>query len=178
MVGINLPNKLTMLRIWLIVPFVGLVAADSPVCYLLSAIIFAIASLTDLFDGWYARKHNMVTDFGKLMDPIADKLLVMAALVVLVARDIAPWLASIVLFAREYIISGVRLVAASKGVVIAADKYGKLKTFTQMLGIVCYLLGGWTPGYTLMGEILIWISVALSVLSLIGYVKNNKEVFK
>ncbi|MDO4548592.1 MAG: CDP-diacylglycerol--glycerol-3-phosphate 3-phosphatidyltransferase [Clostridia bacterium] len=174
----NLPNRLTISRIVLIVPFAALAMAGVPLCYLFAAILFALASMTDLLDGWYARKHDMVTDFGKLMDPIADKVLVMVALVALLAQGMVSWLAVMVLFAREYIVSGLRLVAAGKGVVIAADKLGKFKTATQMTGIICYLLGGWSEWFTIPGEVLIWISVGLSIVSLVDYAIKNKEVFR
>ena len=132
----NLPNKLTLLRMALVPVFVALLMAPGPAFQLAAALVFALASATDWFDGWYARRHHMVTDFGKLMDPMADKLLVMAALVGLLAQGRAPWLAVMVLLGREFIISGIRLVAAAKGEVIAAGLSGKLKTVSQMLGLI------------------------------------------
>ena len=148
----NLPNKLTLLRMALVPVFVALLMAPGPAFQLAAALVFALASATDWFDGWYARRHHMVTDFGKLMDPMADKLLVMAALVGLLAQGRAPWLAVMVLLGREFIISGIRLVAAAKGEVIAAGLSGKLKTVSQMLGLILLLAGGWTPWMAGLGK--------------------------
>ncbi len=174
----NLPNKLTLLRMALVPVFVALLMAPGPVFQLAAALVFALASATDWFDGWYARRHHMVTDFGKLMDPMADKLLVMAALVGLLAQGRAPWLAVMMLLGREFIISGIRLVAAAKGEVIAAGLSGKLKTVSQMLGLILLLAGGWTPWMAVAGEVLLWVSVGLSVWSCAEYIVKNKGVFK
>ncbi|MEG0935516.1 MAG: CDP-diacylglycerol--glycerol-3-phosphate 3-phosphatidyltransferase [Clostridia bacterium] len=175
-VKMNLPNKLTVLRVILIVPFVGLMMIETPMCQLGAALVFGLASVTDWLDGWYARKHHLVTDFGKLMDPMADKLLVMAALIGLVAQGRAPWLCAMVLLGREFVISGFRLVAASKGVVIAADTLGKYKTASQMVGLGLMLGGGWWAALTVPGEILLWLSVVLSVVSCAQYIFKNREV--
>ena len=174
----NLPNKLTLLRMALVPVFVALLMAPGPAFQLAAALVFALASATDWFDGWYARRHHMVTDFGKLMDPMADKLLVMAALVGLLAQGRAPWLAVMVLLGREFIISGIRLVAAAKGEVIAAGLSGKLKTVSQMLGLILLLAGGWTPWMAEAGEVLLWVSVGLCVWSCAEYIVKNKGVFK
>jgi CDP-diacylglycerol--glycerol-3-phosphate 3-phosphatidyltransferase len=174
----NLPNRLTILRVILIPAFVILLTVETPLMQALSALTFVIASLTDLMDGWYARRHGQVTDFGKLMDPMADKLLVMSALVLLVAQGRAPWLAAMVILAREFVISGIRMVATAKGSVIAADKMGKYKTALQMLAIpmlvLSPLLGAWCAQG---GELLLWASTALSVASCAQYIAKNKEVF-
>jgi CDP-diacylglycerol--glycerol-3-phosphate 3-phosphatidyltransferase len=174
----NLPNRLTILRVILIPAFVALLAFETPLMQALAALAFVIASLTDLMDGWYARRHGQETDFGKLMDPMADKLLVMSALILLVAQGRAPWLAAMVILAREFVISGIRLVAAAKGRVIAADKLGKYKTALQMLAITMLVLG---PALGLWcaqgGELLLWASMALSVVSCVQYIVKNKEVF-
>lgn len=174
----NLPNKLTIFRVALIPVFVALMMMEGPAFQLAAALVFALASATDWFDGWYARRHHMVTDFGKLMDPMADKLLVMAALIGLLAQGRAPWLAVMVLLGREFVISGIRLVAAAKGEVIAAGLTGKLKTITQMVGLALMLAGGYFPWMLMPGEILIWISVALSIWSCAEYIAKNKGVFK
>ena len=174
----NLPNKLTILRIALIPVFVIFMMIQAPLYQFLAMVVFGIASLTDLFDGYYARKHDMVTDFGKFMDPIADKLLVMAALVGLVAFGRVHFLAVMILLGREFIVSGMRLVIASKGVVLAADTLGKWKTVAQMIALVLILANGflaWAWVNTI-GQILLWISVVLSVLSCIQYIWNNREV--
>ncbi len=137
-----------------------------------------MASVTDWMDGWYARKHRQETDFGKLMDPMAETLLVRAALVALVAEGRAPWLAAMLILAREFVISGVRLVATAQGRVIAADKLGKYKTALQMLAIpmliLSPLLGDWCR---VGGEIVLWASVALAVASCVQYIVRNREVF-
>lgn len=175
----NLPNKLTILRMALVPVFVVFLMLDGVWAQYAAAAVFALASLTDYLDGHYARAHNMVTDFGKLMDPMADKLLVMAALVGLVAQGRAPYVAVMVLLGREFVISGIRLVAASRGVVIAADRLGKYKTVTQMIAILLLILGAGLGGAALIaGEILLWASVALSVASCASYIVKNSEVFK
>ncbi len=178
----NTPNKLTLLRV-LLIPFfvwamyVGQVA--------IALIIFVIASVTDALDGHLARKHNLVTNFGKFMDPIADKLLVMSALLMLVERIGVIFI--IIMLGREFVISGFRLVASDAGIVIAAGKSGKLKTIVQMVMIV-YLLVEQSimmlalnsgenvvvavlPG--IMGDVLIWASVILSLYSCFEYIKDN-----
>ncbi len=174
----NLPNRLTILRILLIPAFIWLLTVKTPLMQVLAALTFVVASLTDLMDGWYARRHGQVTDFGKLMDPMADKLLVMSALVLLVAQGRAPWLAAMVILAREFVISGVRMVATANGRVIAADRLGKYKTALQMLAIPMLVLspalGAWCAQG---GELLLWVSVALSVASCAQYIAKNKEVF-
>lgn len=173
----NLPNKLTMLRICMIPLFVALLMQEPPLYSLLAAIVFGIASVTDLFDGWYARKHSLITDFGKLMDPMADKLLVMTALVGLLAQGRVHWLAVMVLLAREFLVSSIRLVAASKGLVIAAGKGGKLKTATQMVSLALITADSFFPWMALPGAILLWLSVALSLWSCVEYIAGNKGVF-
>ena len=174
----NLPNRLTIIRVALIPIFVLLMMGNGPIFQLAAALVFALASLTDCFDGWYARRHHMVTDFGKLMDPMADKLLVMAALVGLLAQNRVPWLAVMVLLGREFVISGIRLVAAAKGEVIAAGLSGKIKTVTQMVGLTLVLAGGCFSWMLAPGEVLIWVSVLLSVWSCAEYIVKNKGVFK
>ncbi|MGJ4848878.1 CDP-diacylglycerol--glycerol-3-phosphate 3-phosphatidyltransferase [Bacillota bacterium Meth-B3] len=176
----NLPNKLTLLRVLMIPAVVGLMMTNVPLCQILAAAVFGLASLTDLYDGYYARKYDMVTDFGKLMDPMADKLLVMAALIGLVAQGRVHWLAAMLLLGREFIVSGVRLVAAAKGKVVAADAVGKWKTVTQMVALILILLGGFPPAslFTAIGGRLLWASVALSVWSCVSYVRRNLGVFK
>lgn len=137
----NLPNKLTVLRVVIIPLFLVFYFARAiPWNYLWALLVFAAASLTDMLDGHIARKHNLVTDFGKLMDPLADKLLVMAAMICLVAdRLVAAWVV-IVILAREFLVTSIRLVAAGSGQVLAADRWGKLKTVFQMCWLVFDLL--------------------------------------
>ena len=140
--------------------------------------IFVIASLTDLADGKIARKYNLVTNFGKFMDPLADKLLVCSALICLVATEqLAAWMV-IVIISREFIISGFRLVASDNGVVIAASYWGKFKTTFQMLMIIVLILN--FPGrfFEILGVILIWVALILTVVSLCDYLIKNKDVLK
>lgn len=144
----NLPNKLTIFRIILvpimvIIPFLGINGyfLGIPIEYLIIDLIFIIASLTDKLDGYLARKNNEITTFGKFLDPLADKILVLAAMVMLVEMDKLPAWISIIVLAREFMVSGYRLVAVEKGgKVIAASKWGKLKTVTQMIAIILALL--------------------------------------
>ena len=173
----NLPNKLTVLRVVLIVPFVAcmLMPGLGDAGVYASVAFFVVASLTDLLDGKIARKYNLVTNFGKFMDPLADKLLVAAALICLTANGrLAAWI-SIIIISREFIISGFRLVASDNGVVIAASYWGKFKTTFQMLMIIVLLLdfGG---AFDLIGQVLAWIALILTVVSLIDYLVKNKHV--
>ena len=141
----------------------------------ITLVIFCVASLTDLLDGKIARARNLVTNFGKFMDPLADKLLVCAALICLVSTDRLPAWIVIVIISREFIISGFRLVASDNGVVIAASYWGKFKTTFQMLMIIVLLLdfGG---AFDLLGQLLVWISLALTIISLVDYLIKNKHV--
>lgn len=175
----NLPNKLTMLRI-IMVPFMvvfllvpGLRQYNGD---LIALIIFIAASLTDMLDGYIARKYDLITDFGKFMDPLADKLLVCSAMICLIERDMLNAWVVIVLISREFIISGIRLIAAEKGVVVAANIFGKLKTVVQMLMII-YLMGGFFGGKdSVGGQILIYASVVLAVVSLVIYIVQNRSI--
>ena len=181
----NLPNKLSMLRICMI-PFFVAFALMSPLwAQLVALAIFCIASLTDMLDGQIARKYNLVTNFGKFIDPIADKLLVMSALVVLTGQGRMPSWVCIVMLAREFAISGLRLVAADSGKVIAAGKLGKIKTVTQMVAVIALLfltpvtgsglLG--TPGVVL-ANIAMYVAAFMTLWSGVDYVVKNKDVLK
>ncbi|MCM1190360.1 MAG: CDP-diacylglycerol--glycerol-3-phosphate 3-phosphatidyltransferase [bacterium] len=184
----NLPNKLTMFRVILIVPFVIILLGGEAGWFgenrlfpdLIALAIFIVASLTDLLDGKIARKYNLVTNFGKFMDPLADKLLVCAALIALVEMGRIPAWAVIVIISREFIISGFRLIAADNRVVIAASYWGKFKTTFQMI-MVCLMivnlkaLFGWAQVLT---DVIMWIALALTVISLIDYLWKNKDVMK
>ena len=171
----NLPNKLTLLRIVLIVPFLLVLYLDVPYASLIALGIFIAASLTDMLDGKIARARNLVTNFGKFMDPLADKLLVCSAMICMIPSEkLAAWFV-IVVIAREFIISGFRLVASDNHVVIAASYWGKFKTTFQMLMIIVLLLdfGG---AFDLIGQVLAWIALILTVVSLIDYLVKNKHV--
>jgi len=173
--SMNLPNKLTIFRCILIVPFVALLLNGYD---LFATIIFVIASLTDLLDGKIARKYNLVTNFGKFMDPLADKLLVCSALICLVEMGrLEAWIVCIII-AREFIISGFRLIASDNGIVIAASYWGKFKTTFQMIMVIVLMLNFRNNIMIILGEVLIWISLALTVISLIDYVAKNLDVLK
>ena len=175
----NLPNKLTIMRVLLIPFFVFFMLVPIvPYSNYIAVAIFVIASLTDLADGKIARKYNLVTNFGKFMDPLADKLLVCSALICLVATEqLAAWMV-IVIISREFIISGFRLVASDNGVVIAASYWGKFKTTFQMLMSIVLILN--FPGrfFEILGVILIWVALILTVVSLCDYLIKNKDVLK
>ena len=166
----NLPNKLTIFRVILVIPFVALMLNGYD---LWAVAVFIIASLTDLLDGKIARKYNLITDFGKFMDPLADKLLVCAAMICLVEMGRLPAWMVIVIISREFIISGFRLVASDNGVVIAASYWGKFKTTFQMLIVLILNLGG---VFDMIGLVLTWIALILTVVSLIDYLVKNKQV--
>lgn len=173
----NLPNKLTIMRVILIPFFVFFLLSPYFPAYgnYIAVAIFIVASLTDMLDGKIARKYNLVTNFGKFMDPLADKLLVCSAMICLIELDrLAAWIV-IVIIAREFIISGFRLVASDNGVVIAASYWGKFKTTFQMLMIIVLILnlGG---VFDIIGLVLTWIALILTVVSLIDYLVKNKQV--
>ena len=173
----NLPNKLTVLRVLMIPFFVVFMLTDlgGASGKWIALAIFIIASLTDLLDGKIARKYNLVTNFGKFMDPLADKLLVSAAMICLIENGkLAAWIV-IIIISREFIISGFRLVASDNGIVIAASYWGKFKTVFQMAMIIVLImdLGG---VFDLIGNVLIWIALALTIISLMDYVLKNKQV--
>ncbi|MDE7131265.1 MAG: CDP-diacylglycerol--glycerol-3-phosphate 3-phosphatidyltransferase [Lachnospiraceae bacterium] len=173
----NLPNKLTMFRVILIPFFVVFLLVDITTSDKWIALaIFIVASLTDLLDGKIARKYNLVTNFGKFMDPLADKLLVCSALICLVSLGkIAAWMV-IVIIAREFIISGFRLIASDNGVVIAASYWGKFKTTFQMV-MICLMIAD-IPQISLVTDIVMWAAVILTVVSLVDYLVKNKDVMK
>ena len=184
----NLPNKLTVFRVILIVPFVlillGGYAQWDWFMTLFGGILeytdyialglFIVASLTDLLDGKIARKYNLVTNFGKFMDPLADKLLVCAALICLIELERIPSWIVIIIISREFIISGFRLVAADNQVVIAASYWGKFKTTFQMV-MVCLMIAN-MDALSLLTQIVMWIAVVLTIVSLVDYLVKNKGV--
>lgn len=175
----NLPNKLTILRTILIPFFLIFIYTDfwgKGNAYIAVA-IFIIASFTDLLDGKIARKYNLVTNFGKFMDPLADKLLVCSALIALVdLGKLAGWIV-IVIIAREFIISGFRLVASDNGVVIAASYWGKFKTTFQMIMIILLVLDLPFKYMNIINMTVVYIALALTVISLIDYIAKNYKVF-
>jgi len=173
----NLPNKLTTFRVVLIPFFIFFLMTELiPFSKWIALAIFCIASLTDFFDGYLARKWNMVTNFGKFMDPLADKLLVCSAIIAFTAMDRMPAWIVIIIVAREFIISGFRLIAAEKGVVIAASYWGKFKTASQMFMIILFIIN--IDALFIPGQVLMYIALALTVISLIDYIIKNKDVMK
>lgn len=181
---INLPNKLTMLRVLMIPLFCAFIAVERTWAQWTALFVFALASVTDLLDGYLARKNHQVTDFGKLVDPIADKCLITSAMLFLVAQGrMAAWMC-LIFIAREFIISAFRMLAASRGVVIAAGKLGKYKTAMQTaavcLSIVCLPLeegAGFLGGFgAALSRICMWLALALAVLSCIDYIRSNRAV--
>ena len=173
----NLPNKLTILRVCLIPFFVVFLLLDkgqNQTYRYISAAIFIVASLTDMLDGKIARKYKLVTNFGKFMDPLADKLLVCAALVCLIELGQIPSWMVILIISREFIISGFRLVASDNGVVIAASYWGKFKTTFQIIAVVLLILQ--IPALGLVTNICLWIALILTVVSLVDYIVKNHKV--
>lgn len=174
----NLPNKLTMGRIVAIPVFIVVFLMGYKYA---AAIIFILAALTDMLDGHIARKHNLVTNFGKLMDPLADKLLVMSALICLVQVGYVPGWMVVVILGREFIITGMRQVAAAQGIVIAAGTTGKIKTITQMIAIPLLIMENWPfslLGFNLpMDIIFLWIALAMTIISGIEYIAKNRKLF-
>lgn len=176
----NLPNKLTTFRVILIPFFVFFMLAPNMtgINHYIAAAIFIVASLTDLLDGKIARKYNLVTNFGKFMDPPADKLLVCSAMICLIQTgQLAAWIV-VIIIAREFIISGFRLIASDNGVVIAASYWGKFKTTFQMLMVIVLILNVQMPFFQILGKILTYAALILTVVSLIDYIVKNKDVLK
>ena len=173
----NLPNKLTILRVILIPFFVVFMLFDitGAADKWIALVIFCVASLTDMLDGKIARKYNLVTNFGKFMDPLADKLLVCTALICLTSMNRLNVIVVLVIIAREFIISGFRLVASDNGIVIAASYWGKFKTVSQMARIIVLImdLGG---VWNVVGTVLTWVALLLTIVSLIDYIAKNKQV--
>lgn len=171
----NLPNKLTLLRVIMIPFFVVFMLMDGMASARYIALaIFVIASLTDFLDGNIARKRNLVTNFGKFMDPLADKLLVCSALICLIETGQLPAWYVIIIIAREFIISGFRLIASDNGIVIAASYWGKFKTVSQMIMIILMILN--IQALSIVTTLFYWIALILTVVSLVDYVKKNFQV--
>ena len=173
----NLPNKLTIFRVVLIPFFLVFLYTDfwGRGNLYIAAAIFIIASLTDLIDGKIARKYNLVTNFGKFMDPLADKLLVCSAMICMIDLKRLPAWFVIIIIAREFIISGFRLIAAENGIVIAANYWGKFKTASQMIMIILLILH-FDGIFVILEQIFIWLSLALTIISLITYIWQNRTV--
>ena len=185
----NLPNKLTMARILLVPLFVAAMLIPFPMHNLAALVLFAVASITDMFDGKIARKRNLITDFGKFADPLADKILVLAAMLCFVQNGLCDCVAVIIVLLREFAVTSIRLIAAAKGEVVAANIWGKVKTVTQMTAIITILvmqsaldvmtlanadIPELLPGiFFCAGELLIWISTIFAIISGVIYIKEN-----
>lgn len=175
----NLPNKLTIARMCMVPLFMIALMMNTPASRIIATVIFALASLTDMLDGQIARKYNMVTNFGKLMDPLADKVLTAAAMICLVELgDLAAWIAVVIIF-REYLITGLRSVAANENIVVAANIWGKVKTVCQMIALMLLML---KPQILALcgidiGLWMMYVAVALTIYSGLDYVlKLNKQI--
>ena len=169
----NLPNKLTVLRVIMIPIFVIFMITPWANKYVALA-LFCIASFTDYLDGYLARRDNLVTNFGKFMDPLADKLLVCSAMICLIPK-LPVWVVLIII-AREFIISGFRLVASENGIVIAASYWGKFKTVSHMTMVIMLILDLPFAAYQVATQVVIWVGLILTLISLVDYVWKNKQV--
>lgn len=190
--ALNIPNKITVSRICLIPVFLIIMLADFnwgelvvgsesiPVAHLVGAIIFILASVTDWIDGYYARKYNLVTNLGKFLDPLADKLLVSAALIVLVELGFAPSWIVIIIISREFAVTGLRLILAGTGEVVAANMLGKIKTWTQIIAVSALLLHNLPFEFINVpfATIALWVSMVFTIWSGWDYFAINKDVFK
>lgn len=188
----NIPNQLTVLRLILSFVFLATMSLIFPYCKTVSLLIFGVAAITDFLDGYLARKHDLITSFGKLMDPLADKVLMVAGFVMLIPEGLIPAWIVVAIFAREFMVTGLRLVASAEGVVLAADNLGKYKTSTQIATVLYFLFllasreplfGFLSPmfehkilGPGGLGLVLIWSSLFLTLLSGFNYVKMNRKL--
>ena len=167
----NLSNKITLVRIVLIPVFIIFLTLNIRYRDIIAATIFILLSLTDALDGYFARKRKEITRIGKIIDPIADKLLISAALIFLIGRGVKPWMAFIII-AREILVTGLRVITASKGVTISASKLGKIKTISQTIAIVGILIS------PIFGYYLLWIAVVLTIISGIDYYIKMKNLIR
>lgn len=182
----NLPNKITVFRVLLIPIFVILLMIDEiPFNNFLAMGVFIMASLTDFLDGYIARKYHLVTNFGKFMDPLADKVLVCTAMILLIELGQISSIVVAIIIAREFIISGFRLVASDNGVVIAASYIAKFKTTVQMLMCIFLMFtanknynGPFFKFIGILGKIFIWLALVLTIASLVDYLYKNRQVIK
>ena len=181
----NLPNKLTIFRILLCPAMIAALLIHFPFHYLVSLAFFGAASLTDMFDGMIARKHNLVTNFGKFSDPLADKILVLSALLCFVQNGLCDCVLVIVVLLREFAVMSVRLMAASEGKVVAANIWGKVKTVSQVIAIIAVFLTQIILEFTgteslktpffIVGEVMMWISTVFCIISGVIYLVDNKQ---
>ena len=175
----NLPNKITVFRVIMIPIFLVLLLCPGiPNGKYYATAVFVIACCSDFVDGFLARKYNLVTNFGKFMDPLADKLLVCSALICFVEAKTVPAWVVIIIIAREFIISGFRLVASDNGLVLAASYWGKFKTATQMIMCVLFIVNIDNPFFNIVEQIFLWVAVALTIISLLDYLIKNRIIIR
>jgi len=189
----NLPNQLTVARLLLSFVFVALLSIDGiPFGGTAALIVFSVAAFTDFLDGYIARKHSLITNFGKLMDPLADKILMCAGFVILTRLELIPAWIVIAIISREFLVTGLRLLASAEGVVLAAENLGKYKTIFQIVTVIYFLLilaarespfhwlspvfDSFIAGPAVLGQFLIWISLSLTVISGISYAWKNRKL--
>lgn len=170
----NTPNKLTFMRILMVPIFIVFMYLDFKHSRLIATLIFVIASLTDFLDGYLARRDNLVTNFGKFADPLADKILVSAAMLMLLEYNIIPAWGVIIIIAREFAVTGFRIVAASENITIAASQLGKIKTVSQLISMILLLSG--IESFIIIGKILFNIAVIFTIISGADYFIKNKKV--
>ncbi len=190
----NLPNKLTLLRIILVPAVIAAILIDFPFHFLVAGILFGVAAITDALDGKIARRDNLITDFGKFADPLADKILVISVMVCFVKLNLCGAIPLIIIIFREFAVTSIRLVAAAKGKVIAANMWGKVKTVTQIIAIVSVFLMQFIfeilertmtdavallhiyDVFNIIGQVMFWIVAVITVISGVIYLKDNKDV--
>jgi len=176
----NLPNKITLLRVLLVPIFIIVFNLDIPNSNYIAAVIFIFAAITDSLDGYIARSQNLVTNFGKFADPLADKVLTSAALILLVGTGKIPSWIVIVIIAREFTITGFRVIAASEGVTIAASSWGKIKTITQLVSIILLLINNFPFNYINipMDMITLYLALLFTIISGVDYIYKNLNTLK
>lgn len=173
----NLPNKLSLMRVLLVPVLVIVYYLNSEIGLLFLAPIFVIAALTDFLDGYIARKYNLVTQFGKFIDPLADKMIVMTALLLLSDAGLVYMWITIIIMTREFIVTGIRLITVGEGKIIAASKLGKLKTATTMIALILLLMYPYADIFATIGIYILYVGLAFTVISLVDYfIKNKKEI--
>lgn len=170
----NLPNKLTLLRVILVPVFVVLYIKQM---FIPAFIVFIVASFTDMLDGKIARKYNLITNFGKIMDPLADKILVYSAFCLFIEDGTMPAWILIVILLREFTVAGMRTVAASEGIVIAAGITGKIKTVLQMIAVPLLIISSMHNVLYILSQVFLWASLVMTIVSGVEYVVKNKSVF-
>ena len=175
----NTANKITVARILMTPVFMALFLAGNYWCSVAAGVVFLLAALTDKLDGHIARKYDQISTLGKFLDPLADKLLVLAALICMVEKGLAASYLVVIIVARELVVTSFRIIAMGKGVTLAADIWGKIKTVLQMAAVLC-LLVEWIiwPGSYLIGTVVLWIATGVTILSGVNYIYKNREVLK